>query len=222
MATSSKVSSKAGATASSRAQDVLREHGRTFADEAGIRLADTPSPLYELLVLSVLSATRIRAEIAAAAARELIAAGCRTPRGMVETSWQERVDALGRAHYRRYDESTATALGDGAEMILDWWHGDLRALRPDDRSGLPALRAELTRLPRLGETGSAIFCREVQAVWPAIRPFFDPAALRGAEAVGLPSDPEQLADLVRPDDLPRFAAALVRAGHAHPGHHRAA
>lgn len=29
---------------------------------------------------------------------------------MLDATWQQRVDALGRAHYVRYDESTATAL----------------------------------------------------------------------------------------------------------------
>jgi hypothetical protein len=35
--------------------------GRTYASKAGIRLANTPSPLYRLLVLSVLPSTRIKA-----------------------------------------------------------------------------------------------------------------------------------------------------------------
>jgi hypothetical protein len=212
--TNSAKSQTATTATATTVENLLREHGQTFADEAGIKLADTPSPLYQLLVLSVLSATRIRAEIAVAGARELFAAGARTPRGMIEMGWQGRVDALGRAHYRRYDESTATALGDGAEMILDWWHGDLRAIRPGDRADADGPRAELSRLPRIADTGSAIFCREVQGIWPALRPFFDLAALRGAEVMSLPTDPDRLAHLVSPDDLPRFAAALVRARHA--------
>jgi hypothetical protein len=36
-------------------------------------------------------------------------------------------------------------------------------------------------------------------------------ATDGAEAVGLPTDPAELAELVDPDDLARFSAALVRA-----------
>ena len=52
-----------------------------------------------------------------------------TPKAMLEASWQDRVDALGRAHYKRYDESTATALGDGALLLLDEYAGDLRKLR---------------------------------------------------------------------------------------------
>jgi len=111
------------------ARRLLDEAGRTYADEAGIRLTDQPAPLYRLLVLSVLLSTRIKADIAVAAARELADAGMGTPKAMLEASWQDRVDALGRAHYKRYDESTATALGDGALLLLDEYAGDLRKLR---------------------------------------------------------------------------------------------
>src|SRR3546814_16202363 len=58
-------------------------------DEAGVTLRDEPSPLYQLLVLTTLSATRISAEIAVAAARELFAAGWRTPEKMREATWQQ-------------------------------------------------------------------------------------------------------------------------------------
>ena len=100
-----------------RIGDVLDRYGATFADEAGITLRDKPSPLYQLLVLTTLLSVRIKADIAVAAARELFRAGWRTPRAMRGSSWQQRVDALGRAHYRRYDESTATNLVKGAELI---------------------------------------------------------------------------------------------------------
>ncbi|GAA1270692.1 hypothetical protein GCM10009609_37250 [Pseudonocardia aurantiaca] len=83
---------------------------------------------------------------------------------MREASWQERVDALGRARYKRYDESTATALGDGAELVGREYGDDLRRLR-DRAGGDPAqVRALLTRFPRLGPVGAEIFCREAQAV----------------------------------------------------------
>lgn len=64
---------------------LLDQAGRTYASEAGIRLADTPSPLYRLLVLSVLLSTRIRADIAVAASRELTKAGCTT----ASKAWSE-------------------------------------------------------------------------------------------------------------------------------------
>ena len=65
-----------------RIEQLLDESGETYAHEAGIRLKDTPSPLYQLLVLSTLLSTRISATIAVAAAREIFAAGWRTPKAM--------------------------------------------------------------------------------------------------------------------------------------------
>ncbi|MER7949584.1 endonuclease [Streptomyces sp. NPDC096079] len=193
---------------------LLREHGRTFADEAGIALRDEPAPLYRLLVLTVLCSVRIRASTATAAARELSAAGLRTPRAMADSSWQDRVDALGRAHYVRYDESTATALGDGAELVLDRYRGDLRRLR-ERASGDPERLAELLReFPRIGPVGAGIFCREAQAVWPELRPYFDERCLAVAADLSLPHTPAGLARHVPPKDLARLAAALVRAGRA--------
>ena len=98
---------------------LVERHGRTYAEEAGIRLTNSPSALYRLLVLSVLLSALISAGVALAAARELFKAGYRTPRAMRDATWQQRVDALGRGHYRRYDERTSTMLGQGAELVLD-------------------------------------------------------------------------------------------------------
>ncbi|MER6360598.1 endonuclease [Kitasatospora sp. NPDC001527] len=194
---------------------LLKRFGRTYADEAGIRLRDTPAPLYRLLVLTTLSSVRISADLAVAAARELSAAGLRTPKAMVAARWQDRVDALGRAHYVRYDESTATALGRGADLLLDRWHGDLRRLR-DEAGGDPARIAELLReFPRIGPVGAGIFCREAQGVWPVLRPSFDDRALRAAADLGLPRTPAALAALTPPDDLARLAAALTRLSLSH-------
>ncbi|MEQ4300339.1 hypothetical protein ABNF97_02900 [Plantactinospora sp. B6F1] len=189
---------------------LLERQGRTYAEEAGIRLADRPGPLYQLLVLTTLLSTRIRAGVAVAAARELFAAGCRTPQGTEARSWQDRVDALGRGHYRRYDERTATMLGNGARLCLDRWNGDLRRLHRQAGSEPGALRRELTRFPGIGPTGADIFLREVQAVWPDVRPYADRRAVNAAGRLGLPSTPEKLAGLVGGADFPRLASALVR------------
>ncbi|MFG3137598.1 endonuclease [Streptomyces sp. NPDC048211] len=189
---------------------LLEEHGRTYAEEAGIRLRDTPSPLYRLLTLCVLLSVRIKADIAVTAARELSAAGMRTPRAMAEATWQDRVDALGRAHYRRYDESTATALGDGAELLLDRYRGDLRRLREEAGGDPERIRGLLREFPRIGPVGADIFSREAQGLWPELRPAFDTRARDAAAGLNLPRTPKELARLVTGDDLPRLAAALVR------------
>lgn len=195
-------------TAQDTARALLDRAGTSYAAEAGIKLRDQPSPLYRLLVLSVLLSTRIKAEIALSAARELRTYG--TPQKMLDASWQDRVDALGRGHYVRYDESTASALGDGAHLLLDEYRGDLRKLRAKADGNVDALRERLREVPRLGPVGVDIFCREAQAVWPELRPYFDKKSRNGAERIGLPTDSEKLAELVAEDELAHLAAALVR------------
>ncbi|MPY98226.1 MAG: endonuclease [Actinophytocola sp.] len=184
--------------------------GETYAHEAGIPLKNTPAPLYRLLVLSVLLSTRINASIAVAACAELVKAGFGTPDRMLAASWQDRVDALGRGHYVRYDESTATALGNGAELLRDSYGGDLRRLRHAADGDVAALRRLLEETPRLGPVGSHIFCREAQHVWPELRPYIDGKAAKGAERLGLPTEPDKLVTLAGTDDLSTVTAALVR------------
>lgn len=188
---------------------LLEIHGTTYAEQAGIRLTDKPSPLYRLLVLALLLSTRISADIAVAASKELSRAGFRTPRRMRDATWQQRVDALGRGHYRRYDESTATRLGDGADLLLDRYRGDLRRLR-DEVDDARDVLSRLQEFPGIGRTGAAIFAREAQGIWPHLAPHFDPKALDGARRIGLPDVADRLAGLVSPDEQPRLAAALVR------------
>lgn len=189
---------------------LLETCGRSYADEAGITPADKPAPLYRMLVLSVLISTRIKSSIAVEAARQLQKAGLGTARRMYEGTWQQRVDALGRAHYRRYDEQTATALGDGAELLLEQYAGDLRRLRDAAGEDPPTERKLLAKIPRLGPVGADIFCREAQLVWPELRPYLDKKALDGAGKLGLPTDRDAIARLVPGQRLNVLAAAFVR------------
>ena len=191
-------------------RELLARHGRLYAEDAGIRLADRPGPLYQLLVLATLLSAPIPADTAVAAARELFAAGYRTPKAMSEAGWQDRVDALGRGHYRRYDERTATMLGDGADLLSGKWHGDLRRLR-DESGDTRAIASRLTEFPAVGPVGASIFLREVQDTWPAVVPYVDAKVTSGAHRVRLPGDRESLAGLLADSGQPaRLAAALVR------------
>ncbi|MFJ3444318.1 endonuclease [Streptomyces sp. NPDC086081] len=190
---------------------LLDAHGRTFADEAGIRLEDAPQPLYRLLVLSQLLSARIRGAIALATARALHEAGLRDPRRMAGSPRRERVAALGRGGYRRYDERTATQLGDAAALLNERWGGDLRRLRREASGELPELRRLLREFPGIGPAGADIFLREAQEVWPETAPYLDAKALQGAERLNLPGDPERLAELAGNSGTAVLAAALVRA-----------
>lgn len=191
--------------------ELVCEHGRTYAEEAGIRLKDTPQPLYRLLVLAVLLSARIRASVAVTAARALHDSGLDTARRMAEAGWQDRVDALGRGGYRRYDERTATQLGDGAALLTERWGGDLRRMRAEADGDVDGLRRLLRQVPGLGPAGADIFLREAQLVWPEVAPYLDGKALSGAERLGLPKDPGRLLDLAGDTGPAVLAAALVRA-----------
>ncbi|MBQ0953411.1 endonuclease [Streptomyces sp. RK76] len=192
-------------------RELVDAHGRTYAEEAGIRLKDTPQPLYRLLVLAHLLSARISASIAVAAARALSEAGLRDPRRMAGATWQQRVDALGRGGYRRYDERTATQLGEAAELLTERWGGDLRRLRDEADGDVSELRRLLQEFPGMGPTGADIFLREAQLVWPETGPLLDRKALRGAERLDLPGDRDRLLALAGKTEPAVLAAALVRA-----------
>ncbi|WP_217145901.1 endonuclease [Streptomyces sp. AC627_RSS907] len=192
-------------------RELVGAHGRTYAEEAGIRLKDTPQPLYRLLVLAHLLSARIRGSVAVATARALHEAGLRDPRRMAGADWQERVDALGRGGYRRYDERTATQLGEAAELLTERWGGDLRRLRKEAAGEVAEVRRLLQEFPGVGPTGADIFLREAQRVWPQAAPYLDRKALQGAERLGLPGDPDRLLDLAGTTEPAVLAAALVRA-----------
>ncbi|MHB9756601.1 HhH-GDP family DNA glycosylase [Streptomyces sp. BYX5S] len=190
---------------------LLDREGTTYAAEAGIRLKNTPQPLYRTLVLASLLSARIRASIAVTTSRALYDAGLRTPRAMADATWQQRVDALGEGGYRRYDERTATQLGDGARLLLDTWGGDLRRMRERADGDVGTLRSLLREAPGLGPTGADIFLREVQDVWPEYAPFLDTKTLQGAKRLGLPQNPATLTRLAGDTPRAELSAALVRA-----------
>lgn len=193
------------------ARRLVDEQGHTFAAEAGITLRDKPAPLWQLLVLSLLLSTRISSDIALTTSRELLSMGWRTPQRLRQSTWQQRVDALGRGGYRRYDESTATRLDEAAALLLTRWDGDLRRLR-EEAGGDPARISKLLQeFTGIGPTGASIFLREAQQVWPELRPFTDKLVLKGAAAAGLPEDTGELGELVAGDEFVNLAAALVRA-----------
>jgi endonuclease III len=192
------------------ASAVLDRYGTTFAEDAGITLADEPAPLFQLLVLAELLSARIGAGIAVAAAVELSRAGWSTPQRMRDASRPGVIGALGRAGYRRYDERTATELREMADLVLDRHGGDLRRLAEEADGDVERAARLVQEVKGIGPTGAAVFLREVQAVWPWVRPYLDDRARAGARRIGLHVDGERLAGLVEPGDVARFAAGLVR------------
>lgn len=194
-----------------RIDALLADHGQTFAAELGAPISkNTPSPLFRLLCLALLTSAPVQAGIAMRAARAMGEAGWTTPKKLADSTWQERVNVFNGAGYARVDEKTATQIVDFNDYLLETYDGDLRKLRAEGDGDLAATKSALKRFKGLGETGASIFIREVQAVWPELYPFADKATLSAAEALDLPADAAQLARLVGQDDFPRLVAALVR------------
>lgn len=188
---------------------LLDAAGTTYAAEARIKLSDKPMPLFQLLVLCMLASKPIDAAIATSAARELFKAGLRTPNAVLAARRQTMIDAFGRAHYVRYDESSATRLADMAERVRDEYSGDLRELAERSRRDVAAAKRLLKEFKGIGDTGADIYLREVQDVWTWVRPYFDDRATATATQLDLPTQPDKLGALA-PQANARLAAALIR------------
>lgn len=192
-------------------RELMRRHGRTFAEEAGIDVDGSAVATFQVLLLSLLLSARIRAEVGVRAASELIRSGWSDPGALGASTWEQRVAALDAAGYARYDERTAEQLGSCAALVLDEYAGDLGRLR--ERAGRqPATEGRLLRqFPGVGPLGVTIFAREMQGTWTEWYPFADGRALDAAQCLGLPGDPQGLVELV-PDRgaFVHLVAALVR------------
>jgi endonuclease III len=193
------------------ARALLDAHGRTFAEELGINVArGTPAPLFRLLCAAMLMSARIDARIATEAARKLAERGWRSPRALAESTWEQRVKALNEAGYTRYQERTATMLGDLTEHLLDAWKGDLRRLRDAAERDPAQERKLLNEFKGVGDVGVDVFFREAQVAWDELLPFADRRAIDAASRLGLPRDPRRLMKLAGETHYPRLVAALVR------------
>jgi hypothetical protein len=195
-------------------RELLRRHGETYAQELGIEVRDmSPSALFQLLCAAALYSARIDAGIATKAFLNLKRRGWRTARSLSESQWKDRVHALNDAGYTRYQERTATMLGDLAGMVGDRWNGDLRKLRDEAERDPRRERRLLKEVKGLGDVGVDIFFREVQIAWPELMPFADRRALAVAKRLKLEDDAQSLAELTAGGaQFTQLVAALVRTG----------
>jgi len=190
---------------------LLDRHGQTYAEELGIDLSrGLPSALFRLLRAAILFSARIGAKQGVSAARALFDQGWTTADKLAATTWEERVRVLNRHGYARYDERTATMLGDTCELLLDRYDGDLRKLRQAAERDPRRERQLLGEVKGIGNVGVDIFFREVQVAWEELFPFADRRALEQAERLGLPGDARALARGHDRRTFARLVAALVR------------
>jgi hypothetical protein len=135
------------------------------ASELGIELKPgDDGSLFKWFIASFLMGKRIQAPIAAQAYRVIIEEeGRDTPRKLQHCTSRQLVAMLGRAHYVRYDETTAQRLLDlSAKLNADYSGSITRMLEAsDDRQ---ALERRLGEFDGVGPKTIEIFMRDAATV----------------------------------------------------------
>jgi hypothetical protein len=119
--------------------------------------------LFKWLVACILFGHRIQQDIAAKAFRELDRGGFTSPNKVREAGWQSIVDALGRGHFVRYDESTADRLLAAEALLREKYKGSMRELldAADDRKDL---EKRLKEFKGIGPKSVSIFLRDLESL----------------------------------------------------------
>ncbi|HCT08341.1 MAG TPA: DNA methylase [Pseudomonas sp.] len=135
------------------------------ASELGIELTpDDNSSLFKWFLASFLMGKRIQAPIAAQAYRVIVEEeGRDTARKLQHCTSRELVAMLGRAHYVRYDESTAQRLLDLSAKLNAEYAGNITQMR-DASNNRQAFEKRLGEFDGVGPKTIEIFMRDAAAV----------------------------------------------------------
>jgi hypothetical protein len=190
---------------------LIDEQGELYSEEMGANIArDTPQELFHWLIGAIMLSARIAAGNAVRGAAALRDAGLHKIEAIDAADRRELVRVLNENGYARYDESTADYIRDTARWAQESCGGDLRRLRDAGGDGAAVMK-RLKGAKGLGPLGSRIFAREAQLVWDVFYPVVDGPAIRQAEAYGLPTEAEPLAEAAGGRErFVRLCAALTR------------
>lgn len=135
------------------------------AHELGIELTpEDNSSLFKWFLASFLMGKRIQAPIAAQAYRVIVEEeGRDTARKLQHCTSRELVAMLGRAHYVRYDESTAQRLLDLSAKLNAEYAGNITQMR-DASNNRQAFEKRLGEFDGVGPKTIEIFMRDAAAV----------------------------------------------------------
>lgn len=191
--------------------DLIETRGTLFSEEIGANIArDVPQQWFHWLLGAQLMSARIAAPQAVEAAAALKGEGLHKIDAILDSSRDTRIAVLNANGYARFDNRGADQMHDLAQQVRDWHGDDLRRLRDEggDRNGILNRLQDFTGI---GPGGAAIFAREAQLAWDALYPILDKAASGQAEKLGLPTDPDTLANRAGTRErFTRLAAALTR------------
>jgi hypothetical protein len=119
--------------------------------------------LFRWFLACLLFGKPIQQEIARRAFLQLDEAGLDSPQAILDIGWDGLVDLLDRAHYVRYDFSTATKLLDVSNALIIRY-GTLKQMIT--QSPTPAELAKMMQeFKGIGPVTAGIFLREVRPIW---------------------------------------------------------
>ncbi|ROM34302.1 DNA methylase [Pseudomonas poae] len=135
------------------------------ASELGIDLApEDDASLFKWFIASFLMGKRIQAPIAAQAYRVIVEQeGRDTARKLQHCTSRELVNMLGRAHYVRYDETTAQRLLDLSAKLNAEYAGRITQIR-DASGNRSAFEKRLGEFEGVGPKTIEIFMRDAAKV----------------------------------------------------------
>ena len=119
--------------------------------------------IFKWFLACLLFGKPIQTEIAAQAYRELAAARLTSPEAILRAGWDRLVRLLDRAHYVRYDFSTATKLLE-VSRELKHRYGRLTNLLKETRTA-SELSHRIQEFKHVGPVTARIFLREIRPVW---------------------------------------------------------
>ncbi len=135
-----------------------------YARRLGINLASkTEKQAFQWFLACLLFGKPIQTEIAERAYHQLIAARLTSPDAILRAGWDRLVVLLDRAHYVRYDFSTATKLLEVSRELRSRYGTLTNLLAAAKTSG--ELSARLQEIKHIGPVTARIFLREIRPVW---------------------------------------------------------
>lgn len=137
---------------------------QSYSRKLGINLASRKEEeLFKWFLACLLFGKPIQTEIAEQAYHELVNAGLTSPDAITRAGWDKLVLLLDRAHYVRYDFSTATKLLEVSQELTRRY-GTLQNLLSSARTASDLSR-KLQEFKHVGPVTARIFLRDVRAVW---------------------------------------------------------
>jgi len=119
--------------------------------------------LFKWFLACLLFGKPIQTAIAERAYQELVAARLTSPNAVLQAGWDKLVGLLDRAHYVRYDFSTATKLLEVCRE-LKRRYGTLTNLLAQARTASELSRT-LQEFKHIGPVTTRIFLRDVRPIW---------------------------------------------------------